>query len=62
MNKIFNKFNKAKMDYFNFNAEWEGYSAYFSRTLQTLNNISSFLSEYNKQKDQLIKNMKISFK
>ena len=48
------------MDYFNFNAEWEGYSAYFSRTLQTLNNISSFLSEYNRQKDQLIKNMKIS--
>ena len=48
------------MDYFNFNAEWEGYSAYFSRMIQTLNSISSFLSDYNKQKDQLIKNMKIS--
>ena len=48
------------MDYFNFTAEWEGYSAYFSRMIQTLNSISSFLSEYNKQKDQLIRNMKIS--
>ena len=48
------------MDYFNFIAEWEGYSAYFSRMIQTMYNINSFLADYNKMKDQLIKNMKIS--
>ena len=48
------------MDYFNFVAEWEGYSAYFSRMIQTMYNINSFLADYNKMKEQLIKNMKIS--
>ena len=48
------------MDYFNFIAELEGYSAYFSKTIQILSNISSFVSNYNKMKEQLTKNMKIS--
>ena len=48
------------MDYFNFLAEWEGYSSYFSKMIQILQNIGSFISDYNKMKDQLIKNMKIS--
>ena len=48
------------MDYFNFLAEWEGYSTYFSKMIQILQNIGSFISDYNKMKDQLIKNMKIS--
>ena len=47
------------MDYFNFTAEWEGYSAYFSKTIQILLNISSFISDYHKMKEQLIKNMKL---
>ena len=49
------------MDYFNFIAELEGYSSYFSRTIQILSNLSSFLSDYNKMKEQFAKNMKISF-
>ena len=48
------------MDYFNFIAELEGYSSYFSRTLQILSNISYFVSDYNKMKEQFTKNMKIS--
>ena len=48
------------MDYFNFTAELEGYSAYFSKTIQVLLNINSFVSDYNKMKEQFIKNMKIS--
>ena len=48
------------MDYFNFIAELEGYSSYFSRTIQILSNISSFVSDYNKMKEQFIKNMKTS--
>ena len=48
------------MDYFNFFAELEGYSAYFSKTIQILLNISSFVSNYNKMKEQFAKNMKIS--
>ena len=47
------------MDYFNFTAEWEGYSAYFSKTIQILLNISSFISDYHKMKEQLVKNMKL---
>ena len=48
------------MDYFNFTAEWEGYSSYYSKIIQIMLNISSFITEYNKMKEQLIKNMKIS--
>ena len=48
------------MDYFNFIAELEGYSSYFSRTIQILSNIISFVSDYNKMKEQFIKNMKTS--
>ena len=48
------------MDYFNFIAELEGYSSYFSRTIQILSNISSFVSDYNKMKEQFTKNMKTS--
>ena len=49
------------MDYFNFIAELEGYSSYFTRTIQILSNLSSFLSDYNKLKEQFSKNMKILF-
>ena len=49
------------MDYFNFIAELEGYSSYFARTIQILSNLSSFLSDYNKLKEQFSKNMKILF-
>ena len=48
------------MDYFNFIAELEGYSSYFSRTIQILSNIISFVSDYNKMKEQFTKNMKTS--
>ena len=48
------------MDYFNFIAELEGYSSYISRTIQILSNISSFVSDYNKMKEQFTKNMKTS--
>ena len=49
------------MDYFNFIAELEGYSSYFTRTIQILSYLSSFLSDYNKLKEQFSKNMKILF-
>ena len=48
------------MDYFNFTAELEGYSSYFSKTIKILLGISSFVSDYYKMKEQFIKNMKIS--
>jgi len=48
------------MDYFNFTAEWEGYSSYYSKIIQIMLNISTFITDYNKMKEQLIKNMKIS--
>ena len=48
------------MDNFNFIAELEGYSSYFSRTIQILSNIISFVSDYNKMKEQFTKNMKTS--
>ena len=48
------------MDYFNFIAELEGYSSYFSKTIKILLSISSFVSDYNKMKEQFNKNMKIS--
>ena len=48
------------MDYFNFIAELEGYSSHFSWTIQILSNISSFVSDYNKMKEQFTKNMKTS--
>ena len=48
------------MDYFNFIAELEGYSSYFSRMIQILSNIISFVSDYNKMKEQFTKNMKTS--
>ena len=43
------------MDYFNFIAELEGYSSYFPRTIQILSNIISFVSDYNKMKEQFTK-------
>ena len=48
------------MDHFNFTAEWEGYSSYYSKIIQIMLNISTFITDYNKMKEQLIKNMKIS--
>ena len=48
------------MDYFNLTAESQGLSSYSNRTIQILSGINSFLSDYSRMKDQLLKNMKIS--
>ena len=48
------------MDYFNLIAEFQGLSSYTNKTIQILLSVNTFLSDYSRMKDQLLKNMKIS--
>ena len=48
------------MDYFNLIAEFQGLSSYTNKTIQILLSVNTFLSEYSRMKDQLLKNMKFS--
>ena len=48
------------MDYFNLIAEYQGLSSYTNKTIQILSSINSFLSDYSRMKEQLLKNIKLS--
>ena len=48
------------MDYFNLIAEFQGLSSYTNKTIQILLSVNTFLSDYSRMKDQLLKNMKFS--